>query len=338
MHVAARMIGISDTGIVVIGRNEAKRLRVCLTSLPNDTPICYVDSASDDGSPAIARSCSIPTLQLSSSEPFGAARARNAGFNSLLNQYPKLERVFFIDGDCVLDPDFLLVAARVMDKNDDCAIVVGRLEECNPVNNIYGMLADLEWSNPAFGEIVDFGQLGGIMLVRVVDFMAVGGFNPDFIAGEDSELGIRLHLTGRKTIRISNRMAIHAMEMQQFSQWWRRSIRAGHALAHRNAVHGKSSLADSRAAARSTLVYGILIPIILLTAVPILGIGGLVPVIIYVYLGSRFFSFYRSKGASRRNSLIGAAYGVIAKLANGLGMIRFHVQRAQGSYKIIEYK
>ena len=332
------MIPCSTTGIVVIGRNEAKRLRHCFASLPTDIPVCYVDSGSDDGSPAIARSYSIPTLQLSSSQPFGAARARNAGFGSLLEEYPKLKRVLFLDGDCVLDPEFLRVAMPLMDKHDDCAIVVGRLEEANSGNNIYGILADLEWSSPASGEIFDFGQLGGIMLIRVTDFIAVGGFNPDFIAGEDSELGIRLHLAGRRTIRVSNRMAIHAMEMQRFRQWWRRSIRAGHALAHRNAVHGKSSLADSQSAVRSTLVYGILIPIVVLIAVSILGLPGTVPAIIYIYLGSRFFSYYRCKGATIRNSLIGAVYGIIAKLANGIGMIRFHVQRARGSFKIIEYK
>lgn len=328
----------SNTGVVVIGRNEAPRLRSCFESLPSDTPICYVDSGSDDGSPAIARSYSIPTLQLSGSQPFGAARARNAGFNALLEEYPKLERVLFLDGDCVLDPDFLGVAITLMNKHDDCAIIVGRLEEANSGNNIYGILADLEWSSPASGEILDFGQLGGIMLVCVPDFLAVGGFNPDFIAGEDSELGIRLHLTGRKTIRIINRMAIHAMEMQRFGQWWRRSIRAGHALAHRYAVHGKSSLADSRSAVHSTFVYGILIPIVVLMAVSIFGFWGMVPVIIYVYLGLRFFSYYRRKGATRRNSLIGTAFGIIAKLANGIGMVRFHVQRARGNFKIIEYK
>ena len=332
------VIYVSNTGIVVIGRNEAKRLRYCLTSLPSDTPICYVDSGSDDGSPAIARSCSIPTLQLSNSAPFGAARARNAGFYSVLKEFPKLERVLFLDGDCVLDPDFLRVATPLMERHADCAIIVGRLEEANSGNNIYGILADLEWSNPAPGEIFDFSQLGGIMLVRVQDFLAVGGFNPDFIAGEDSELGIRFHLIGKRTIRISNRMAIHAMEMQRFSQWWRRSIRAGHALAHRHAVHGKSSLADCRSAVRSTFVYGILIPIVVLIAVSISGFWGVMPVTLYVYLGSRFFSYYRSKGATRRNSLIGTVYGIMAKLANGVGMIRFHVQRAQGSYKIIEYK
>jgi glycosyltransferase involved in cell wall biosynthesis len=332
------MTELAKLGIVVIGRNEAPRLRYCLQSLPANLPVCYVDSASDDDSPAIARSMSVPLLQLSNATPLGAGRARNAGFEALLARHEQLEMVFFIDGDCVLDPDFLGVATALLGRRTDCAIVVGRLEESNMHKNVYAILANLEWSNPETGEMRDFGQLGGIMLVRVADFTNVGGFNPDFIAGEDSELGIRLYLNGRKTMRIANRMAQHAMEMQHFGQWWQRSVRAGHALAHRYAVHGKSVLGDSRSAVRSTFVYAIAIPVVTLFAVPVVGLWAILPVFGYGYLGFRSFSYFRRRGATRSHSLTGAIYGILAKFANGIGVIRFHLQRTRGSFKIIEYK
>lgn len=326
------------SGVVVIGRNEAARLPACLRSLPVGAPLFYVDSGSSDGSPDVARCFGVAVLHLSDDLPFGAARARNAGFKALLAAHPDLESVFFIDGDCVLDPNFLFEACSVLHRRADCAIVVGRVEEENAGANVFGLLAKLEWSSSGPGEIDDFGQLGGIMLVRAADFSAIGGFDPAFIAGEDSELGIRLHLAGRRTLRIDRTMAHHAMDMERFGQWWRRSVRAGHALAHRNAVHGGSALADSRAAVKSTLVYGIAIPCLAVAGLATLGLAGAMPLAAYAFLGWRFLKYYQGKGATRGAAMTGAAFGILGKFANAVGLIRFHVQRARGRFRLLEYK
>lgn len=325
-------------GIVVIGRNEAARLGACLDSLPEGVAVCYVDSGSTDGSPAVAAERGVLVSSLSPDRPFSAARARNQGFDVLLGNHPELAAIFFIDGDCVLDPGFLPLALPQLLADPACAIVVGAVHELNAESNTYGRLAALEWSSPGTGEITDFGQLGGIMLVRAEDFRAIKGFDPAFIAGEDSELGIRLHLAGRKTVRIAPIMVYHAMEMQRFGQWWRRSVRAGHALAQRAARHGRSPLADSRSALRSTVVYGVLIPLVLILGLGLIGLAALVLLAPYGYLASRFFAFYRRKQARPAAAALGACFGVLAKFANALGVIRFYVQRARGSFQIIEYK
>lgn len=325
-------------GIVVIGRNEAERLGGCLASLPGDVPVCYVDSGSVDDSVVIAERQGVTIHCLGDHLPFSAARARNEGFDRLLLDHPHLEAVFFIDGDCTLEPGFLETALPCLAMLTDRAIIVGTVKETNARANVYGLLAALEWGSSGPGEILDFGQLGGIMLVRASDFRAVGGFDPSFIAGEDSELGIRLYLAGRKTERIDAIMACHAMEMERFGQWWRRSVRAGHALAHRNHTHGRSSLADSRSAVRSTLAYGVVMPVVTIASVAAFGGWGAAFLAVYAFLGSRFFAYYRRKRAGRRLAAIGAAFGVIAKLANAQGLIRFHIQRLRGSYRLIEYK
>ena len=329
---------MSTLGLVVIGRNEAARLPNCFASMPSGVPIVYVDSGSHDSSCQIAKKFGVPTVELSGDIPFSAARARNAGFDAISDANPNVQFVFFIDGDCVLDAQFLSYALPTLESRRDCAIVVGAVVEEAAGENVFGLLADLEWSNPRAGEIVDFDLLGGIMLIRAKDFVAIGGFDPAFIAGEDSELGIRLHLRGRRTLRIEKTMARHAMDMKNFGQWWRRSVRAGQALAHRNAVHGRSGLADSRSAVKSTLAYGVGIP--LLTVAGLLGWGlvGLVPLAGYGFLAWRFFRYYRDKGASRKAAITGAKFGVLAKFANAAGLIRFHLQRAKGRFLIVEYK
>jgi GT2 family glycosyltransferase len=325
-------------GIVVIGRNEAPRLPACLAALPASVPALYVDSASHDGSPEIARVAGVPVLMLPAEPGMCAARARNAGFAALMAAHPALDAVFFIDGDCVLRCGFLDAAWDALSTKPDVAIIVGPVEETNAQSNVYGLLAALEWSSPHAGPITDFGQLGGIMLVRASDFSRVGGFDGAFIAGEDSEFGIRLYLAGRYTWRIAEPMVAHAMEMTRFGQWWRRSVRAGQALAQRFMAHGRSSLADSRSAFFSTLAYGAAVPIAGLTGLMLLGPGGLLPLAAYAFLFWRFYSHYRGKGVAGTAALTGAGFGVLAKLANAQGLLRYFIQRARGGYSMIDYK
>src|SRR5205814_1938439 len=90
-------------GIVVIGRNEGERLRACLTSAIHDVPpraLVYIDSGSSDGSVALAKGMGIAVVELDLSTPFTAARARNAGFEKLMQVEPATEFVQFVDGDC----------------------------------------------------------------------------------------------------------------------------------------------------------------------------------------------------------------------------------------------
>ena len=91
-------------GAVAIGRNEGDRLKACLHSL---VPVCdrvvYVDSGSRDDSVAFARGLGVTVVELDTTTPFTAARARNAGFEALLAD-EELDLVQFVDGDCKVRP------------------------------------------------------------------------------------------------------------------------------------------------------------------------------------------------------------------------------------------
>src|SRR5689334_4384058 len=72
-------------GVVAIGRNEGERLRVCLESALRASPdVVYVDSGSTDGSVAMAKQLGVHVVELDLTIPFTAARARNAGFEKLV--------------------------------------------------------------------------------------------------------------------------------------------------------------------------------------------------------------------------------------------------------------
>ena len=92
---------LSGVGVVAIGRNEGDRLKRCLRSAVAATDrVVYVDSGSTDGSCDFARSLGVEVIDLDTSVPFTAARARNAGIARLTERWPDLAFVHVVDGDC----------------------------------------------------------------------------------------------------------------------------------------------------------------------------------------------------------------------------------------------
>ena len=101
-----------DIGAVVIGRNEGARLIACLDALAGQVArVVYVDSGSTDGSVQAARERGAVIVDLDLSQPFTAARARNAGLAALGDD---LALVQFVDGDCVIQPGWLDTARRFL--------------------------------------------------------------------------------------------------------------------------------------------------------------------------------------------------------------------------------
>jgi GT2 family glycosyltransferase len=325
-------------GAVVIGRNEAARLADALGSVRAAGLRCiYVDSASSDESVAIGQRLADIVLELDASRPLSAARARNEGLAALKAASPQIDLVLFLDGDCILEPGFVPSASAVMDTRAEVAIVVGRLIEKPVPGNPFSRLAALEWSSGS-GDISDFGNLGGIMLARVAPVQQVGGFNPLMIAGEDSELGVRLALGGFVVTKIDHPMAQHDACITSFRQWWTRSVRAGHALTERYMLHGKSTIQDCRREFKSTLFWGIGVPAAaILPAYWTCG-ASLLLLFGFPYLGWRIYGHYRRAGASKADAFLGARFGLYAKFANALGLIRYARRRLTGQVQIIEYK
>ena len=148
-------------GAVVIGRNEGRRLEVCLRSVAKQLQdVVYVDSGSSDGSVDLARSLGATVVQLSSDDPFTAARARNAGVARLHELDGPIAYVQFIDGDCELQPQWVEKARDFLDNNPAVAVVCGRRRERYPEASRYNRLCDIEWDTPV-GPIDSCGVTAG---------------------------------------------------------------------------------------------------------------------------------------------------------------------------------
>lgn len=265
-------------GVVVIGRNEGERLRMCLSSvLKVAGMVVYVDSGSTDQSVAHARALGVKVVELDMGTPFTAARARNAGFRQLRSLAPGLEYVQFVDGDCGVVDGWLEGASRFLADHPGVAVVCGRRRERFVDRSVYNKLCDIEWDTPV-GETL---ACGGDAMMRVVAFEQVGGFNARLIAGEEPELCVRLRLRGWKIWRIDVEMTLHDAAMTQFTQWWRRSVRGGHAFAEGAALHGYPPVRHWVRESRSAWFWGVGIPMMTVILAAGVGFWSLVLLLLY---------------------------------------------------------
>jgi GT2 family glycosyltransferase len=211
---------VAEVGMVAIGRNEGERLRRCLTSLePDRNPVVYVDSGSTDDSVAMAKSQGVEVVELDLKIPFTAARARNAGFERLLQWHPELQYVQFVDGDCEVDGEWLGKAKSALEAVEKRGVVCGRRRERYPEKSIYNRLCDIEWNTP----VGPARSCGGDALMRVAALKQVGGYDPTVIAAEDDEVCVRIRAAGWTIERIDAAMTVHDAAMTRAGQWWKRA-------------------------------------------------------------------------------------------------------------------
>ena len=328
----------SRIAVVVIGRNEGERLIASLQSVQKaDLPVIYVDSGSSDGSPGRARSLGLHVVELDPARPFSAARGRNEGLSEAARLWPQTQYVMFLDGDCILEPDFPAAAAEKFDEDPQCAIVTGHLSERSENSSIYNRMCAIEWRG-APGFIENMNGLGGIMAVRASAFEEVGGFNDQAISGEEADLGVRLRLRGYSIIKIDRPMATHDAQMHRFGQWWTRAVRNGHSLAHRYASHGRTRFRDGLSGLRSAIFWGFALPVlILLLLLPTRGLS-LVLLGGYLVLFWRIYRHYVDEGHSPSDARLMARFLIYAKFAEFLGAVRYCLNRARGRFHIIEWK
>ncbi|MBI5263399.1 MAG: glycosyltransferase [Bradyrhizobium sp.] len=316
-------------GYVVIGRNEGERLKACIRSLPPDAPIIYVDSGSSDGSPAWVRDHGVPVHELSPEQPFTAARARNEGFRELMQRFPEIAFVQFIDGDCELHPDWPASALSFLESHPEVCAAFGRRRERFRERSIYNRLCDIEWDVP-LGPAKAFG---GDVMLRAKALSAAGGYRSDLIAGEEPELCVRLRASGWQIHRLPAEMTSHDAAITNFGQWWRRVVRSGHAFAEGAFLHGRRHGHWLRETARA-VVWGALLPLACLIASVAFWPAGLVAWLIYPLQMLRLW--LRAKDPERTPL---AVFHVLARFPEAEGVMWFALSRLRRRRSgLIEYK
>lgn len=337
-----RQMNESSIGVVVIGRNEGERLRVCLASLSDVQARVYVDSGSTDGSCALARTLGFDVVELTLPPGFTAARARNAGIERLVEQSPGLAYVQTVDGDCEVRTDWLENARRGLEEDGERAVVFGRRRERYPRANVYHTACDDEW-NVRVGEVL---SCGGDALFRITALKEVGGFNPLLIAGEELDLCLRLRQHGWCIWSSGCEMTLHDVAIERFQQWWRRSRRTGFAFAELVDMHQAGADPAWSRLLQSALTWSV-VALVALTAA-IFGLAWQQPVAvkIAVFFSAMFVLQLVRMALRQRGRVDGLGNGfklacmiMVAKAAQSVGWVQYKLNRVTGApTSIIEYK
>ena len=330
---------MTNVGVVIIGRNEGVRLVRCLESIGVGREIVYVDSGSSDDSVAAAKASKAQVVELDVSLPFTAARARNAGRAALSSD---CELIQFVDGDCMLQPGWMTAGSMALANDPSLAAVFGRRREMRPEASRYNWMCDVEWSIPP-GTTRYFG---GDVMLRTSALDQAGGYPSEMIAGEEPDLSIRLREVGWRIACLPLEMTLHDVAITHFNQWWRRSIRSGHAYAELAARHHDEAGADYRKRLRGVLVWGGGLPLAIFGLVAAgLAVGGKSFFLSAAALfGLLFAQFCRlSLGALRKYSPIDAltlgTFLVLTKPAQAIGVTKYWRNRLmERPSSIIEYK
>lgn len=319
-------------GIVAIGRDEGERLKRCINSLPHDVRTIYVDSGSSDGSQQIALDSGAELVELNLTNPFTAARARNAGFRRLLELEPDIKFVQFIDGDCELARSWPDTATSFLRANPDVAAVFGRRRELHPDRSIYNQLCDWEWDG-APGECL---YCGGDVMIRASVLKLVNGYRDKLIAGEEPELCVRLRAQGWKIFRLNDEMTLHDAAMTRFYQWWKRTIRSGYAFAEGAYIHGSPPERHWVWETRRAWIWGLILPVCcVLTTVFCFPWGA---VAFLVYPAQTMRQMLVISGSMRQRGAK-AFFQQIGRFAELLGQLQFWRDTLTGNRSpLIEYK
>lgn len=315
-------------GAVIIGRNEGARLRVSLASvLPHIQAVIYVDSGSTDGSVDTAQTMGADVVSLDMASPFTAAKARNAGYRRLLTLHPQVRFIQFVDGDCEVVPEWIDVARQYLETQPDCAVVCGRRRERYPERSIYNRMCDLEWNTP----VGDTLSCGGDALIRVEALTQVQGYRDSLIAGEEPDLCLRIRQQGWRVHRLDQEMTRHDAAITQWRQWWRRTVRGGHAFAEGAWLHAAS---PERHWVRETVraaLWGALLP----TAIAALGLlvdpRAFLLVLLYPLQWIRL--------SVRDGAPLFAFFTLVGKFAEAQGVLKFFLTKLfRRPRRLIEYK
>ena len=255
--------------------------------------------------------------------------------------FPDLEYVQFVDGDCEIVEGWFVQALETLQTHKDAAIVCGRRRERHPDASIYNRFCDIEWNTP----IGETDACGGDALIRVTPFQELGGFNPALIAGEEPELCVRLRLAGWRIHRIDSDMTLHDASMHHVGQWWKRTMRTGHAYAEGYALHGHTVFRHYARPLRSILIWGFVVPVFCLISLitTYWTAWALVPLALcmfgYAKIIWRSYAVARIRGASRGEAFLYGTSIVLAKFPQLAGALRYYKNKMTGKKSsLIEYK
>ena len=210
--------------VVIVNLNGHDLLQACLEALlQQDYPkeqieLVVVDNGSTDGSLNFLRRDYPQVLVIEAGRNLGFAGGNNLGarlakgeYLAFINNDARAEEKWLsaLVGALTRQPDYACAASKMLNQDGTLIDFVGT------ALNLYGRAFQIDEYWPAsLSRYEQPGELlaasGGAMLIRRDIFLAVGGFDEDYIAYyEDVDLGWRLWLMGYKVIFVPKAVVYH---------------------------------------------------------------------------------------------------------------------------------
>jgi hypothetical protein len=134
-------------------------------------------------------------------------------------------------------------------------------------------------------------------------------------------------------------MGYHDAAITQFSQWWRRATRCGHAFAQVAHMHGGGAERYFVKETRRTVVWGIGVPVASIGLVPATLGASLLVWGAYPLQALRISARARANGMSWVDSGLWGTACVLSRFPEAIGFAKYHYNRLRKRQsRIIEYK
>ncbi len=302
---------------VIIGLNSEKYLGKCIESCLEvtrefeESTIVYVDGGSNDNSVNLASNYDVITIISNAPYP-SPGNQRNLGFKHGKNPY-----VMFLDGDTVLNKNFILKGIEILKNSIGVGGVFGRRVEKYPKRNSYHIIADIEW-NKQLGTATDFG--GDVLLKREVLNLS-GGYKEELVGGEDPELARRIIKLGYEIIGLDILMTVHDINMDSAVSYIKRAYRSGYGFGVVHHYHKEYWTSENK----RILIRGLLVFIFffLLFIEPLF----FIPFVIILFkprlIGGK--KFIRRLNLDEEEGKIYQYHASIVIIPQFLGLIRFYI-------------
>ncbi len=206
---------MKSLSVVVIGKNEERHIATCLRSVlaaaeaAGGAEVVYVDSVSTDRTVEIVRALGVRVLSLRPEWRLSPAAGRYIGFH-----HTSGELVMFVDGDTVIEHDWLQRAVSYFDRAE-VAGVAGYLNDQDEQGR------SLTFVGGRNNEVEARHTLRGSAFYRRAAMEQVGTFNPHLRCEEEAELGLRLRRAGWKLLQLPFAMGCHQRGSTTLKAMWR---------------------------------------------------------------------------------------------------------------------
>ncbi|MEM1192743.1 MAG: glycosyltransferase family A protein [Pseudomonadota bacterium] len=329
---AAPQPPLPPLGFVILEKPGQLAPAQTIEALGNDHPVVFVTYSGDNGPGEAARAAGAIVVKMRGENETPPARSRNAGFRQLRKLAEDLDYVQFLDGDSVIHPQWLQNACAVMERRPELAILEGVTVDTGTAVRPQGM-----------PEVKEIRATGDNVLMRVKNFVELGGFRGDLMVADIQDFCLRTRGRGHHVGRVDVPMVTAMQKKKSVASWWARHRENGFNNAFSAALHGSPPERFKVAETRETVLWGFGIPAVALLAaaaitgftyyvvpigIPILwGIGVLLGVLLLYFAKALYHRF--AERDDRAPSLRFAASRLLGVFPAFIGIVTFYRWRRQ---------